>query len=59
MKTGWKTTEFWAAVLVAVIPIINEYCGTEIPTESIAGLIAYILGRSGIKYAELRDRPVK
>ncbi len=53
IKTGIKTSEFWIALLGALIPVFNEHFGLRIPTESvlsIAGvIISYIIGRSYVK----------
>lgn len=56
MKTGYKTTEFWLAVLTSIVTLLNqsgllgEY---TLPTEAILTIggivITYILGRSGVK----------
>lgn len=57
-KTGWKTTEFWAAIVAAVLPIVNEAFSLNLPIEAIisavSALSAYVLGRSGVKAAEVR-----
>jgi len=53
VKAGIKTTEFWLALLGAILPVMNTYLGLNIPTESIisiAGIvISYVLGRSWLK----------
>ena len=54
MTKGVKTSEFWVAIASAVIPILNSTFGWGIPMETVLGLVAYILGRSGIKAVEAR-----
>lgn len=53
VKAGIKTSEFWVALLAAIIPVVNQHLGLNLPTEailSIAGIaIAYIFGRSIVK----------
>jgi hypothetical protein len=46
---GWRTSEFWVAVTTALLPILNSTFGWGIPAETALGLVAYILGRSGVK----------
>jgi len=53
-KAGYKTTEFWVAIAGAAIPIINKVFALEIPEEAIYTLVAYIVGRSGVKAVEVR-----
>jgi len=51
-----KTSEFWVALASALLPIalpmLNAKYGWDIPIETVLGLVAYILGRSGVKVAE-------
>lgn len=53
VKAGIKTSEFWLALIGAIIPVANQYLGMNLPTEtilSISGIvISYILGRSYVK----------
>jgi hypothetical protein len=49
MTDGMKSSEFWVALATAVIPILNNSFGWGIPLEATLGLVAYILGRSGVK----------
>ena len=53
IKVGLKTSEFWLAILAAIITTCNEQLGLKIPVEGILGIvaitIAYISGRSFIK----------
>lgn len=53
-KTGYKTTEFWAAIVGAAIPILNKLFELDIPEDAIYTLIAYIIARSGVKAVEVR-----
>jgi uncharacterized protein (DUF697 family) len=50
---GWKTTEFWATVAASLITILNQAFNWHIPPETItqivAGIAAYVLGRSVVK----------
>lgn len=53
IKSGLRTSEFWLALLGAVMPVFNGQLGLNIPVESIlsiAGVISsYIIGRSVVK----------
>lgn len=53
VKAGIKTSEFWLALLAAILPVVNQHLSLNLPTEailSIAGIaISYILGRSWVK----------
>lgn len=53
VKAGIKTSEFWLALIAALIPVVNQHLGLNLPGEailSIAGIaIAYIFGRSIVK----------
>jgi len=53
IKSGIKTSEFWSAVVAAVVMVFNQGLGIPLPAEQImsfAGVvIAYILGRSIVK----------
>ena len=53
-KAGYKTTEFWVAIAGAAIPILNKVFALNIPEEAVYTLVAYIVGRSGIKAVEVR-----
>lgn len=46
-----KSRKFWFAIIAALIPIVNENFGLRIPTESIIGLIAFILGEGVVDAA--------
>lgn len=56
MKTGYKTTEFWLAMVTSLVTLLNQsglLGSITLPTEAILGIagvvITYILGRSGVK----------
>ncbi len=55
VKAGIKTTEFWLALLGAIIPVLNQYLGLNLPSAAILGItgiiISYIFGRSIVKKA--------
>jgi hypothetical protein len=50
---GWKTSEFWITVAVSVVAILNQAFNWHIPTDTVtqvvAGVAAYVLGRSVVK----------
>lgn len=50
VKTGIKTSEFYLALVGAVIPVLNAHLGLNIPVEAvltIGGIIvAYIISRT-------------
>ncbi|GAJ04569.1 unnamed protein product, partial [marine sediment metagenome] len=42
----------------ALLPILNSTFGWGIPAETALGLVAYIIGRSGVKAAKvLKEKP--
>jgi hypothetical protein len=47
---GFKTSEFWTAVAGVVLAIAKGY-GYAIPEDAFWALVAYIIGRSGMKSA--------
>jgi len=53
IKTGWKTSEFWVTVVSAVVMVLNQGLGVNLPVEQITAfagvVIAYVLGRSIVK----------
>ena len=55
VKSGLRTSEFYLAVIGAVMPVLNGHLGLNIPTEgllSLAGIvISYVLSRTAIKKA--------
>lgn len=52
-KTGYKTTEFWVAIVAAAIALVNSTTGLDLDSETIIGLgvtvASYIIGRSYLK----------
>jgi hypothetical protein len=52
-KTGIKTSEFWMALITALVSIGNEHLGLGLSPEVVyvvGGIaISYILGRSFVK----------
>lgn len=63
IKPGWKSTEFWVAILTPIILFACNKAGIDIPEDAITGLIAgivpYILSRGAVKVAEVRRIPPK
>ena len=55
VKSGLKSTEFYVAIIAALIPVMNTHLGLHIPVEgvlSIAGVVvSYIISRTVIKKA--------
>ncbi len=55
MKPGYKTTEFWTALVLSLLEFINEsgFLGQPLPVGTImsvaAPAITYIITRSGAK----------
>ena len=53
MKSGWKTSEFWASVAAAILPLLNQALGWNLPVETLVGVAgsvaAYVIGRSVAK----------
>ena len=49
MRTGWKTSEFWASVVAAFVPLLNQALGWNLPVEAMVGMAgtiaAYVLSR--------------
>ena len=56
MAKGWRTSEFWMAIITALLPILNTTFKLGIPEESMYALIAYILGRCGVKAVEAHKK---
>ena len=50
---GWKTSEFWASVFAALVPLLNQAMGWNLPVESMVALAgsvaAYVLSRGMAK----------
>jgi hypothetical protein len=44
-KPGWKTSEFWVAILYAILTSIFP----DIPKESLVSVVGYIVTRTGLK----------
>lgn len=49
MRRGYKTTEFWLALIAALLPVIKKYLCPDLPHEALYAIIAYIVGRSWVK----------
>ena len=53
MKPGYRTSEFWLALVVAVLAVFKEHIFPSLPVEGlmvIAGpIMAYVFGRAWIK----------
>ena len=49
VKSGWKTTEFWASAVAALVPLLNQALGWSMPVESMVALAgsvaAYVISR--------------
>jgi len=54
-----KSRKFWMAVVTALLIVLNDGLGLELPTEAImtvAGVvIAYILGESAVDVARMKQ----
>lgn len=52
IKPFWKKKKVWAAVIPAVVVLVNEICGLDLEPEVVAGIvlpfIAFIIGESWI-----------
>ena len=57
IKAGIKTSEFWLALIGAIIPVVNIHMDLNIPTEAVLTItgiiISYIFGRSIVKRKEI------
>jgi hypothetical protein len=53
VKAGIRSTEFYVALLGAVIPVLNSHLGLNIPVGGVMGIsgvvISYILSRTLLK----------
>ena len=51
-----KTSEFWASVVAALIPLLNTAFGWELPVESLVAVAvsvaAYVLSRGRAKQVD-------
>jgi hypothetical protein len=56
--SGFKTSEFWTAVAGVGLAVAKGY-GYNIPEDAFWGIVAYILGRSGMKSAAAYRSGVK
>ncbi len=45
MKSGLKTSEFWVAVVTALLPVVKKFFVPDLPIEMIIGLGSYIISR--------------
>ena len=56
MKTGWKTSEFWVALVAANIAVFNTHLGLNLPGEAVAAVVgvaaAYALSRGVAKLGQ-------
>jgi hypothetical protein len=50
MKPGYKTTEFWVAILTPIVLPLLKLAFPDYPEESFLTVVAYILARFGIKW---------
>lgn len=61
IKSGVKSTEFWLALIAAIVPVLNQQLGLNLPIEAIIGIagiaIAYIFGRSMVKKGGVPPAP--
>lgn len=57
-KPGYRTTEFWVAVLTPLLVFTCQKLGIELTEQTITALIAaivpYIVGRSAVKAITVR-----
>ena len=53
VKTGVKTSEFYLALIGAILPVLNTHLGFVIPVESVLSIsgiiVAYIISRTVAK----------
>jgi hypothetical protein len=40
IKPGWKTTEFWIALLAEIVPVVLIAFGVTIPPELLAAILS-------------------
>jgi len=49
-KSPWKSRKFWAAVILAVVMLINHYTGIELDPEAVLAIVlpvvAWIIGEA-------------
>ncbi len=53
MKSGWKTSEFWAMI----IPMVASIFGLPIEPLSAVGAGLYAAARAGLKVKQEMDKP--
>lgn len=56
-KPGWKTTEFWGAAVAALVPILNQAFGWELPTEALVSLAVVVAGYALSRGLAKRNAP--
>ena len=44
MKSGWKTTEFWALVAGSLVAILNQAFGWQLPKEAFVSIAVAVEG---------------
>jgi putative flippase GtrA len=53
IKAGIRTSEFWLALLTAILTVFNKHLGLNIPVESLVTIasivITYIISRTVVK----------
>lgn len=54
-RRAWKTTEFWTALVAALVPLLNQWLGWDLDTTELVTLVgalaSFVLGRSVFKTA--------
>ena len=52
-KPGFRTSEFWATCIAAIIPLLNQAFNWHIPVEAMVGIAgsiaAYVISRGQAK----------
>jgi len=55
-KSGVRSTEFYVALIGAIIPVLNTHLGWHIPVEAVLTMggimISYIISRTVVKKAQ-------
>jgi hypothetical protein len=58
IKKGLKSSEFYVTCIGALIPVVNQFFGLELDSNTVMSMIAlcitYIGGRSHVKAAEVK-----
>jgi cobalamin synthase len=55
----WKDPAFWGALVAAILPVVSENLGIQLPIELITGVVAVILGlvfKKRVNDAKLRAK---